>query len=91
MAHDTRRGVMVVISSPSGAGKTTLANLVLQSDKHIHPSISYTTREKRPGEVHGTHYYFTDRATFKQMEQDSKFLESAEVFAYFYFLHLKKS
>ncbi|MCE2992975.1 MAG: guanylate kinase [Alphaproteobacteria bacterium] len=84
MAHDTRRGVMVVISSPSGAGKTTLANLVLQSDKHIHPSISYTTREKRPGEVHGTHYYFTDRATFKQMEQDSKFLESAEVFDHLY-------
>lgn len=73
-----------MISSPSGAGKTTLANLMLKSDQHTHPSISYTTRAPRPGEVHGRDYYFTDEATFRFMESEDKFLESAEVFGNLY-------
>lgn len=73
-----------MVSSPSGAGKTTLANLLLQHDKHLHPSISVTTRAPRPGEVDGVHYYFRDKATFLQMMERGEFLEYAEVFGYYY-------
>jgi len=79
-----RRGLMLVLSSPSGAGKTTLANLLMDSDPHAKPSISYTTRAKRPGEIEGKHYYFVDKKTFQQMIADNKFLEYAEVFGNFY-------
>ncbi len=71
---------MFILSSPSGAGKTTLARMLLQKDRHLHTSISYTTRPPRPGEVHGKDYYFTDHATFKQMVKAGEFLEYAEVF-----------
>jgi len=80
MKKPTRRGLMLILSSPSGAGKTTLANLLLKADKHIHPSISYTTRSIRPGEEHGKHYYFVDRDTFKRMAAANEFLEHVEVF-----------
>lgn len=79
-----RRGLMLVLSSPSGAGKTTLANMLLKIDKHIHPSISYTTRPMRPGEIDGVHYYFTDRETFMKMAEAGEFLEHAEVFGNMY-------
>lgn len=79
-----RRGLMLVLSSPSGAGKTTLANLLLKADKHIHPSISYTTRPMRPGEIDGVHYYFTDKETFMRMAEAGEFLEYAEVFGNMY-------
>jgi guanylate kinase len=79
-----RRGLMLVLSSPSGAGKTTLANLLLKTDKHIHPSISYTTRAMRPGEIDGVHYYFTDKETFMKMAEAGEFLEYAEVFGNMY-------
>lgn len=75
---------MFVLSSPSGAGKTTLANLLLKTDKHIHPSISYTTRKPRVGEIDGVHYYFTDRKNFAQMIKEGAFLEFAEVFGNYY-------
>lgn len=79
-----RRGLMFVVSSPSGAGKTTLCNLLLKVDKHIHPSISYTTRTIRPGEVDGKDYHFTDKANFERMIADNHFLEYAEVFGRYY-------
>lgn len=75
---------MLVLSSPSGAGKTTLKELLLKSDKHIHPSISYTTRPMRPGEIHGKNYYFTDRKHFEHMIKEDLFLEHAEVFGHLY-------
>lgn len=79
-----RRGLLLVISSPSGAGKTTLTNLLLKADKHIHPSISYTTRKQREGEKDREHYFFTDKPTFEQMIKEGKFLEYAEVFGNLY-------
>jgi len=84
MAAIKRRGLMLVISSPSGAGKTTLANLLLKADNHIHPSISYTTREPRPGEKQGQHYYYVDKDTFLTMAKEGQFLEYAEVFGHYY-------
>ena len=75
---------MLVLSSPSGAGKTTLANLLINTDKHIHTSISYTTRLPRLGEVDGKDYYFVDKKTFHQMIDNEQFLEYAEVFGNLY-------
>ena len=79
-----RRGLMLVISAPSGAGKTTLANLLIQHDKHLRSSISVTTRKKRPGEVDGKDYYFIDIEEFKKMVKNNEFMEYAEIFGHFY-------
>lgn len=75
---------MLVLSSPSGAGKTTLAKMLLKADSHICTSISVTTRQPRPGEVDGVDYFFTDRDTFKSMVQNNELLEHAEVFGQYY-------
>ncbi|HEX3502937.1 MAG TPA: guanylate kinase [Xanthobacteraceae bacterium] len=79
-----RRGLMFVLSSPSGAGKTTLSRLLLKADRKIALSISVTTRPKRPGEVNGRDYYFIDRARFDAMIKKNELLEWAEVFGNFY-------
>ncbi|MBS0236204.1 MAG: guanylate kinase [Proteobacteria bacterium] len=84
MAKIKRRGLMFILSSPSGAGKTTLARMLLQKDKHLHTSISYTTRAPRPGERDGVDYYFTDRPTFEKMIKDGAFLEYAEFVGNYY-------
>ncbi len=84
MSEINRRGLMLILSSPSGAGKTTLAQLLLKSDQHIHPSISFTTRKKRANEIHGVHYYFTDKETFKKMIEADEFMEYADVFGEMY-------
>lgn len=84
MVRIKRRGLMLVLSSPSGAGKTTLANLLLNNDKHTTSSISYTTRQPRPGEIEGKHYYFTDRTSFEKMASEGMFLEHVEVFGNYY-------
>lgn len=75
-----RRGLMLVLSSPSGAGKTTIARRVLDEDAAIASSISHTTRAKRRGEVDGRDYHFVDKETFSQMRERSAFLEWAVVF-----------
>ena len=79
-----RRGLMLVLSSPSGAGKTTIARRVLDEDTGIAPSISHTTREKRRGEVDGKDYYFVDKQTFSRMREQGAFLEWAVVFDNYY-------
>ncbi|HEY7808700.1 MAG TPA: guanylate kinase [Croceibacterium sp.] len=79
-----RRGLMFVLSSPSGAGKTTIAHRLLQEDMEIAMSISVTTRPIRPGESDGLDYRFTDRAEFAAMIERDEFLEWAEVFGHFY-------
>ncbi len=79
-----RRGFMFVLSSPSGAGKTTIASHVLEKERDIGLSISYTTRPKRPSEVHGQDYYFIDETTFQEMVSTDKFLEYAKVFGHYY-------
>ena len=79
-----RRGLMLVLSSPSGAGKTTIARRVLGEDEGVAASISHTTREKRPGEVDGKDYHFVDKKTFSQMREQGAFLEWAVVFDNYY-------
>jgi guanylate kinase len=75
-----RRGLMLVLSSPSGAGKTTLSRLLLERYSSIELSVSVTTRKPRPGEVDGKDYHFIDRARFDEMVARSELLEWAEVF-----------
>jgi guanylate kinase len=75
-----RRGLMLVLSSPSGAGKTTLSRMLLKSDRGLEMSVSATTRPKRRGEVNGRDYYFIDRNRFERMAHAGDFLEYAEVF-----------
>jgi guanylate kinase len=75
-----RRGLMLVLSSPSGAGKTTLSRLLLESDPAIDLSISVTTRPPRPGEVDGRDYHFINRAQFDTMVARGELLEWAQVF-----------
>jgi guanylate kinase len=75
-----RRGLMLVLSSPSGAGKTTLSRMLLTVERNLELSISVTTRQKRPGEVNGRHYHFIDRRRFDQLKQKDDLLEYAEVF-----------
>ena len=79
-----RRGVMLVLSSPSGAGKTTIAREVLSRDDKISMSISATTRLKRPGEVSGVDYHFIDKTEFNIKRNQQEFLESAKVFDNYY-------
>ena len=75
-----RRGIMLVLSSPSGAGKTTLSRLLLERDSNIELSVSVTTRKPRPGEIEGKDYWFIDRARFDAMIAGGDLLEWAEVF-----------
>jgi len=75
---------MLVLSSPSGAGKTTLSRRLLESDPGVDLSVSVTTRRKRPGEVDGRDYHFIDRAGFDAMVAGSELLEWAEVFGNYY-------
>jgi guanylate kinase len=75
-----RRGVLFVLSSPSGAGKSTIARKLLAADDDLDMSVSYTTRAIRPGEKDGVDYHFTDTDTFKSMVDNREFLEWAHVF-----------
>ena len=79
-----RRGLLIVLSSPSGAGKTTISRLLLEADPEIAMSVSATTRPRRPGEVEGRDYYFVDDARFQQMIDAGDFVEWAPVFGYRY-------
>jgi guanylate kinase len=79
-----RRGLMLVLSSPSGAGKTTISRRLLERDANIAMSISVTTRPKRPGEVQGRDYHFIDAARFEEMRSRGELLESAKVFGHYY-------
>ena len=75
-----RRGLMFVLSSPSGAGKTTLSRLLMERMPDMRMSVSVTTRQKRPGEVEGRDYHFVDKARFFAMEKNGELLEWATVF-----------
>lgn len=79
-----RRGVMLVIASPSGAGKSSISRALFQQDPNIRLSVSVTTRARRSDEVEGTHYYFVDVPTFQRMRAEDGLLESAEVHGNFY-------
>jgi guanylate kinase len=79
-----RRGLMLVLSSPSGAGKTTLSRMLLKADRGVELSVSVTTRLKRQGEIDGRDYHFIDRARFDAMVKAGDLLEWAEVFNHCY-------
>ena len=79
-----RRGLMLVLSSPSGAGKTTLSRKLLDEDKGVMLSVSVTTRKIRPGEKDGCDYHFIDRKRFDVLIEKSELLEWAEVFDNYY-------
>lgn len=74
-----RRGIMFVVSSPSGAGKTTLTRNLVNADRNLKLSISVTTRPRRPSEVDGVHYHFISRAEFAAMRRAGGLLEFAKV------------
>ncbi|HWA90199.1 MAG TPA: guanylate kinase [Rhizomicrobium sp.] len=75
-----RRGLMLVLSSPSGAGKTTLSRALLEADRNISLSVSATTRPMRPGEIHGTDYFFLSDEKFDEWLRQDRFLEHATVY-----------
>lgn len=82
--HITRRGLMLVLSSPSGAGKSTISRALLDKHPDLTMSVSATTRPMRPGEVEGKDYFFIDTAKFEAMVEDGEFLEHAKVFDNYY-------
>jgi guanylate kinase len=83
-ASITRRGLMLVLSSPSGAGKTSISRELLRLDANLAMSVSVTTRPKRPGEVEGVDYRFVDPTEFNLMLNRGELLEHAKVFGRYY-------
>jgi guanylate kinase len=79
-----RRGLMLVMSSPSGAGKTSISRRVLELEPELALSISVTTRPQRPGETHGVHYLFIDQPRFEAMAAGGELLEHALVYGHSY-------
>ncbi|HBF28152.1 guanylate kinase [Rhizobium sp.] len=82
--HIARRGLMLVISSPSGAGKSTIARTLMDIDKQIGMSVSVTTRARRPSEIEGVHYHFISQREFERLRASDALLEWAEVHGNFY-------
>ncbi len=78
------RGQLLIVSAPSGAGKTSLIKALMEQDQRIEVSVSHTTRPQRPGEVEGVNYFFISTETFQEMREAGAFFESAEVFGHFY-------
>jgi guanylate kinase len=85
-----KKGHLIVVSGPSGAGKTTLIDRFLKEDANAVFSVSHTTRAKRGNEIHGKDYYFTDETTFRQMIEDNGFLEWESVHGYLYGTPIKE-
>lgn len=82
--NSIREGLIIVISAPSGAGKSTICERLLKRLENLKMSISFTTRKPRPGEIEGVHYYFIDRETFVDMINRGEFVEWAEVYGNYY-------
>ncbi len=82
--HIARRGLMLVMSSPSGAGKSTIARNLLDRDKNISLSVSVTTRQRRQSEIEGIHYHFITKREFEVLRDSDQLLEWAEVHGNFY-------
>ena len=79
-----RRGIMLVVSSPSGAGKTTLTRSLLEQEENVGLSVSVTTRERRSSEIDGVHYHFISKRRFEAMRDSDELLEYAEVHGNYY-------
>ena len=84
MSEITRRGILLVLSSPSGAGKTTITRELVARDPLLDISVSVTTRPRRKGEIDGKHYHFITRERFDEMVRNGQLLEHASVFGHFY-------
>ena len=84
LADRRRRGLLIVLSSPSGAGKTTISRKLMEADRSITMSVSATTRPMRPGEVDGVDYHFVDDAAFERLVADDELAEWAYVFDHRY-------
>ena len=84
MVKIKKEGVLLVISSPSGTGKTTICKKLLEYDKNIHLSVSVTTRKKRKNEVEGVDYYFRSKKDFMTLKSENAFIENALVFENYY-------
>ena len=84
-----RRGLLFILSSPSGAGKTTIAKALIQNNPDLSSSTSVTTRTPRPGEIDGKDYHFIDVDKFNAMVENNELLEHAKVFRNFYGTPLK--
>ena len=84
MISKSKRGLILILSSPSGAGKTTLAKKIQDSDSNFKISVSYTTRTPRPNEIDGVDYNFVDVKKFQELSIQNKFLEKAKVFGNYY-------
>lgn len=84
MTDTTRRGLLLILSSPSGAGKSTMARRLMEWDPTIRFSVSATTRKPRPGEADGVHYWFHDHDSFRALVAGGGMLEHAEVFGNLY-------
>ena len=84
MIKNNRRGLVLVISSPSGAGKTTICKNIIEKVDNVSLSVSVTTRKKRKGEIEGKDYFFKTNEEFIQMMSNNQFIESAKVFGNFY-------
>ncbi len=80
----SRRGIMLVVSSPSGAGKTTLTRNLLREEENVSLSVSVTTRDRRPSEIDGVHYHFVTKRRFEAMRDGGELLEWAEVHGNYY-------
>jgi len=78
------RGQLLIVSAPSGAGKTSLIEALMEQDQRVEVSVSHTTRPQRPGELEGVNYFFISTETFHEMREAGAFFESAEVFGHFY-------
>lgn len=84
MVSKSRKGLILILSSPSGAGKTTLAKKIADKDSNFKISVSYTTRTPRPNEVNGVDYNFVSIDDFQDLSNQNKFLEQAKVFGNYY-------
>ncbi len=84
MQNNQRKGLMLVLSSPSGAGKTSICKKILEKEKNLVMSISYTTRPKRKSEKEGKDYIFVKKKKFDELQSKNFFVESALVFDHFY-------
>ena len=84
MIVNATRGQLLIVSAPSGAGKTSLIKALMEQDQRVEVSVSHTTRPPRPGEVDGVNYFFISTETFHEMREAGAFFESAEVFGHFY-------
>ncbi len=84
LIDEARRGLLFIISSASGTGKTTVTRSIIEHESNISLSVSVTTRPQRPKEIEGKDYFFIDRNTFREGDESGRFLETAEVFGHYY-------